>query len=156
MGHQDVNRLFLFAFEEVVFLLAKLCDNLRQEVKSINLILRVFIHTANNSDNLFQNLWLRQKLEEGLIFTEIRQYLTCVESHVQICGILRREHIYQRIDHHGAFLFQNLLHAFLIGCKLLFVLIGRLDIRVTHTTPVAIIPFVLLLRLNLLLNQFDE
>lgn len=51
-------------------MLTKLSDDLSEEVQSVDLVLRVGIHAADNADDLLQDAGLRQKLKECFVFAE--------------------------------------------------------------------------------------
>ena len=89
MRHHHFDRLFFIALEERILLLTKLSDDLSQEIHSVDLVLRVCIHAANNLNNLLEYLWLSEQLEEGLILAELGQHLACVERHMHVIRVLR-------------------------------------------------------------------
>ena len=121
--HEHVDGLLFAALKERILLLTELGDDLREEVHGVDLVLRVCIHAADDLNDLFERLRLRQQLEEGLILAELGQDLARVERHVHVVRILGREHVDERVDHHGALLLEHGLHALLIGRQLIISLL---------------------------------
>lgn len=154
VGHQQLDALIFLALKRVCFLLRGLSNDLGQEVQCVDLVLRVCIHAADDSNDFLQSLRLGQQLEECFVFAKIVKHLACIERHVQLVTVLGREHVDELVDNHRAFLLKYRLHAFLVRRELLLgvVLLG-LDIQVA---VVAGVPLVFLLGLDLLFDQFNE
>lgn len=117
-------------------------------MQCVRLVLPVGVSRTHDHHNLFQGLWLNQELKKGLVFTEFIEDRACVDGHVDVIGVLARELVDEVMDDHCTLLLQHLLHLLLLRRKLF-----RLIINVIIVDA---IPRVLLLRLNLLLDQFYQ
>ena len=68
--HQHFNNFVLSALEECNFLFRELVNDLSEEVQSVDLILRVSIHTCDNMDYLLEGIFLSKKLEECIVLAK--------------------------------------------------------------------------------------
>ena len=89
MLHNRADALIFVIPKECVLLFAELGHDLSEEVQGVDLVMRVRIHAGDNTDNLFNDEWLGQDLEECFVLAEFLQNLAGTQRHVHIVGVLR-------------------------------------------------------------------
>mmetsp|Transcript_9815 Transcript_9815/g.12151 ORF Transcript_9815/g.12151 Transcript_9815/m.12151 type:complete len:476 (+) Transcript_9815:387-1814(+) len=149
VAEHGVESLLLAIFEKADVLLSELLDELSEEVERVWLVLLVRIRAAYDIHDALDDLRLRQDLEESLILTELAKSGARVKRHVQVV-VLVGKFVDEGADDHGGLLFQDLLHALLVGGEL------GLGVVAILVAVVARLPLVLNLWLDLLLYQLDH
>ena len=155
VGKDQIDDLRLAISEEAIFLFStELVNNGGEKVQCVWLIERVCIHGRDNANNLVDVLRLGQKVEERLVFAELRQNGGGVQRHVDVL-VLVRELVKERLNDHIGLLLEDGLHLLLICGELG---LGIIVAWVAQITVVRSIwsPFVLLFWENLLLNELNE
>ena len=110
MLQDHINSHIFVNLKEWVLLLTELGHDLSEEVDSVDLVMRVSIHACHHTDNLFDNAWLGQDLEELFVLTEFLQDLAGAERLVHIIRVIRWKHVNEGADDHGALFLEDLLH----------------------------------------------
>ena len=88
VAQQCVESLLFAIFEESVVLLAKLIDDMVEEVERVDLVLLVRIDRAHNVDDIPYNCRLSQDLEESLILAEFVEDGASVDCSMDIILVL--------------------------------------------------------------------
>ena len=87
--NKSLESLLFLVFEEACLLLYELSDDLSQEMQRVLLVLSICILACRGIDDSLEDLWLNQKLEEGLVVAELVKNARRVEGLVQLVLILR-------------------------------------------------------------------
>ena len=87
--NKSLESLLFLVFEEACLLLDELSDDLSQEMQRVLLVLSICILACRGIDDSLEDLWLNQKLEEGLVVAELVKNARRVEGLVQLVLILR-------------------------------------------------------------------